>query len=385
MRIQLKSKIFNSEIVFVLYLFVFTAIKPILLSSGNSLKILFIVTVLILLASLSNSTIDKGNFIRFVGIVVIILSILGFDMVFRPNSIQSTIPYTFLVYGIIPLFLMINIQDFKAVLKYYCIFSICVGCMYLKDPFVSYKWSSDYMQFGFLIMLPAFAGAIIAVYIFKKRICCIFIGIFGIELLLFGNKGAFLTAAILYLTMYFVTTEKNERSKKLIFLMVLVVVVTINMESIFRLFTKLLGIADIYSYSLTTFNMFLFRSNSEVTSARINIWINAWNTFLKSPIWGHGTVYLEGINRSVSGYAHNIVLDIMVSYGILGLIVFIYVINISFKDIVKTIDEFFRNSLILFIVISIVPLMFSLTFWKSSEFWVLIGLVIYRHNEKIWE
>ena len=257
--------------------------------------------------------------------------------------------------------------------------------MYLKDPFVLYKWSSDYMQFGFLIMLPAFAGAITAVYIFKKRICCIFIGIFGIELLLFGNKGAFLTAAILCLTMYFVTTAKNERSKKLIFLIVLVVVVTINMESIFRLFTKLLGIADIYSYSLTTFNMFLFRSNSEVTSARINIWINAWNTFLKSPIWGHGTVYLEGINRSVSGYAHNIVLDIMVSYGILGLIVFIYVINISFKDIVKTTDEFFRNSLILFMVISIVPLMFSLTFWKSSEFWVLIGLVIYRYNEKIWK
>lgn len=82
---------------------------------------------------------------------------------------------------------------------------------------------------------------------------------------------------------------------------------------------------------------------------------------------------------------HNIVLDIMVSYGILGLIVFIYVINISFKDIVKTTDEFFRNSLILFMVISIVPLMFSLTFWKSSEFWVLIGLVIYRYNEKIWK
>lgn len=383
MKIQLKNKFFNNEMLFTLYLFIFTAIKPILLSSGNSTTILLMVSLLILIASLSNRKIKKINLVKFVGIVAITLAVLKFDMVIRPNSIQSTIPYNFLIYGIIPLFLLINIQDFKAVLMYYCIFSITVGCMYLQDPFYSYRWSSDYMQFGFLVMLPATVGAVTAVCVLKKRICCIFIGVFTIELLLFGNKGAFLAAAILGLIMYIMTTDKNKRSKKLVFLIIFGAIIVINLDSVFYLITKFSGKTGVYSYSLTTLNMILSRDNTEALSIRSSIWGNAWSTFLKAPILGHGTVYLEGSSNSVSGYAHNIVLDIMVSYGILGLIIFLWIFMKSLRFIIWTTDMYFRYTLILFFIISIIPLSFSLTFWKSSEFWVLIGLVMYRYKTGI--
>ena len=382
MKIEWNGSLLNNEMLFVVYLFVFAAIKPVLLISDHSSMILLIATAIIILASLPGTalTYNKDNLGRFAITILLISGLIAFDMLFRPNSIQGTVPYNFLIYGIIPLYLLINVQDFRRVLIYYCCFSIFVACMYLKDPFLGYRWSSNYMQFAFSAMLPGFSGAVLAVCVFKKRICILFMILFAIELLLYGNKSAIISAAILGIMIYYTTTDKNMRSYVLMASILLVVLLVMNFNSILNLIGNMLGKTGAYSYSLTTLFLLFSGNGKTVTSSRLDIWVDAWDIFLKSPIIGHGTVYFEGLSKSESGYAHNLVLDLMVSYGIMALLILIPFIIRTFYRAFKASDFYLRMTLILFITLSLVPMTFSLTFWKTSNFWILVGLVIYRFD-----
>lgn len=381
MRLQFNKKIIKSELLFIFYIFMFLLIRPLLIEQNEPNIILSVVTLFIISISLLTSRLKKKNVVIFFIVITFIFIIVLFDMIFRPNSLQITVPYNFIIYGIIPLFLMINIKDFKALLKYYCFFSIIIGVIYFIDPFYNYNWSSDYMQFGILIMLPAVAGSIIGYITFRKKIFNLFIIIFMIELLIFGNKGAFLTSVIFYLIMYVTNIKKNSLNIKIIFFITFILIIALNIESIVAFIDSYLKKIGVYSYSITTLNNILFRYSYN-NYTRLYIWEKAWYIFKEAPILGHGTVYLEGINNSSSGYAHNIVLDLAVSYGVCGIFLFVSIIYRVIKNISKCKNEYVRDTFILFSTLSLIPLFFSLTFWKSTEFRILIGMIVYSYKNK---
>lgn len=96
---------------------------------------------------------------------------------------------------------------------------------------------------------------------------------------------------------------------------------------LFLILTLLFNYASVSKTGVHGFNrimgFFLYGS----TSGRDSIYVNAFNSFLESPFWGHGfgSVFYE-----IGFYSHNLFLDLLIETGCLGTLIFIYFILRTF-------------------------------------------------------
>ena len=90
-------------------------------------------------------------------------------MIFRPNNLLGQYYYNFIIYGIIPLVMLLEVEDFEQVLYWWSFWAIIVGIMYIADPFLGYQWMGGYMPYGFEAMLPAFSGTCVIFFHYKKK------------------------------------------------------------------------------------------------------------------------------------------------------------------------------------------------------------------------
>src|SRR5699024_12844269 len=79
-------------------------------------------------------------------------------------------------------------------------------------------------------------------------------------------------------------------------------------------------------------------------------------------------------------YSHNLIIDIINSFGIIGLcIISFLIIKTIFR--IKTSNIYLGISIILMFSLSIIPLMFSTTFIELSEFWIFILIGTFTMNK----
>ncbi len=160
-----------SEWLFVIYIYIFSLLKPIITGNDYSTAILLMATAIIVTIYFfyeHYSTEIISNTDIFIIIVSIIGMLIILDWLVRNNDYQLNILYNFIINAVIPLFLLKNVKNYNCVLKAFGILAIITGVLYLPDPMYSYKWSGEYMTFGFMVMLPAFCGAIILFLRFKS-------------------------------------------------------------------------------------------------------------------------------------------------------------------------------------------------------------------------
>lgn len=374
------------EIILTLYYFSFMMLKPILHTYAySSTLVLFLSTLLLTLCYFlkSNFKLDVKNVFSFFIITLIILLLFSISYTINPFNTVNTYLYYFFIYGIVPLLYLINIRQFDRLLLFWSKLSIYVGIAFLSDPFMLYKWSGDYMAFGFNVMLPAFSGSIIFALYYRKKFAYILSLLFFIELFIFGNKGAIVAGLTIFFVGYVYFSNKGFLSwEKLFFIVLAVFIAYFYRENILGLFFSIAKKLSVNSYSLNTLKTIIYSNNNDVFSSRTNIWFYAWQLFTESPIIGHGIGYFESITGA---YVHNIFLDILVSSGIFGITVFIGIFTISLIKIFRFAEEARRIFSVLMLVLWFVPMLFSMTMWEVMPFWIYWGVAfskIIKHNKK---
>ena len=167
---------------------------------------------------------------------------------------------------------------------------------------------------------------------------------------------------------------------------------------------KLLAIIFSGVIILVLFLTFLAVSNSsrftELTNlkqgsaaVRLDLWQNGFKSFIKKPLLGYG---LENQTEAYVAYykiddalyakpntysdrAHNLILDILLTSGIIGLLVFIYFIYWVFANLIKALkDEQYRDLaafLIWTLTVYLVSLLFNFSVTVTNiYFWFIVAL-----------
>lgn len=372
----MKKKIITPEFIFIFYIFGFAMLRPVLflLKPYSSVIIAAFVTFTII-ASLSNSHVRlKRSFIMW-----LIISAF-FELILFVSPAESAKLYmkNYFMYGIVSLFLLINVSDYKLILDWIVKFSCINGALLVLDPFFNYQFNGGYMQYGFNLLMFSFVGLLLGYCYFKKSKFLILIIIELIMISFYGNKGAYLTAMILFLGGMILS---GGNIKKIIF-SIIACLIMLNWKTFLALiidFAKRLGVS---SYSIATMQMILIGKENDIYSSRTDIWEIAQNWILQEPVFGYGVGVFED---KANGYAHNIFYDITLSFGFVGLFIFIVVtLHSIYKMFINKFTEYKLLQLCC-LICWLIPMQFSLTLWNVNLFWVYWGLYLYEGRYRRWK
>ena len=380
---MLKTKIKINELLFSIYIFLFILTRIILITYSEYSKIiLFVITSCILLISVTYNwwKNKKIVFDKIYAIILIVTSILYIlSKVFNNNKWIDTYIYEFLIYGVITMYLYTQIKCKRTALKYIIIISTILKCMYALEPFIGYKYTTGYMQFGFMCILPAFCAIYIGRKIFEWKFLLIFEIISFLELLFFANRGSILTALFFIILIDIIYERFSWKIiAKYVGVAIFVTVVSFNMgyisENIFEKY-------NIKSYSFAqTYDTIVGVDNG--LAGRDEIWKEAVEYFLQSPIIGYG---IASFNNYYGRHPHSIVLEFLTSFGIVGTIIFASFCIIAVINILKAKNSYEKVFNIYFMTLGLVPLVFNMYFSKWQYFWVFIIIASNILKNKIGE
>lgn len=378
------SGILSAELLFALYYNSFIFLKPLLITYYSKSTILLLGTAIVIVTIYivhSRFLFNKKRMI-VLGLLFSFVTVLFLvDYVFRRNINTWDSYYYFLIYGVVPLFLLINVYDYSKVLKYWCIFAFASGLELCLDPFNGYKWAGDYMQFGNGVMLPAFTASIVFATYYKKKKFWAFSILFFLEILMCANKGAFLTAiAVLGIGLLYFANNGRFKIDKTVGVLVVAFIFYFTFDNLVEAMIRFAVNHGINSYSLITFQRMISGTGSSIYDSRLEIWADAWKEFINNAFFGMG---IGGFAEKYGIYAHNFFLDVLVSHGmIIACIVFVFTIkSILHTFRLNNIDKKLYFLIMLFLWFF--PTMVSFTFWKIMPFWLFIGLNLYVDKQEI--
>lgn len=366
-----------NEFLFAIYLFLFAICKIFIrYLTGFSTVILMASTLLILLLSILYNIREKKQKImlnkNFLFVVFFVILLFLITTIFNYNIYIGQYLYEFLIYGIICMYLFSNVKNYKEFFKYFANIAIFVILLYCTDPFMEFFFFTDYMSFGLTCMLPSFCACCIGRNLFKKKIYFVFEVIAFLEILFFCNRGAIIVAVALELLLYLTATRLSwKKIGFIIFCTIIVVILLLNIEKILLELIKFLDKQDLNSYSIKAIYNMVSGENSGL-SGRDTIWKTANNYFKESWIWGHG---IGAFQNKYGGYTHNIFFEILTSYGMIGMSIFIVLLLMYIYKIFMSYG-YYRILLIAFLIIGIFPLLLSIYTFKWQYFWAFIILSI---------
>lgn len=377
---DLFHNITTCEFLLVLYFWGSVLLRPLLQASSNSSQILLVFTGAILLLSFNDvmkRPILEKKYLLFLMLLTLIII---FDNLFRRNSYSSQMIQDFILCALIPIWLVSRVKNWIIVLDYFSIISVIAFVRYFIDPFMGYAVFKQDMTFGFDYAAPAAIGLFLGAKRFKSNILKILFWVDVIEIAFFANRSS-LISIFLLLIIYNFLVDKNKIGIKFLVITVLCIIGLYNFRSIISSAAAILTKFGYESYAIDSYIQAIeSNSVSILFHGRLQIWQDAIEMFNKSPLIGNGTgCFLDAYNT----YVHNLFLDLLVQYGIIGMMFFIYLI-------VKAIIKIFtvRNDLllpgVLFFCIWFPKLIFSQYFFEDKAIWIFVSFafVELNHNMK---
>lgn len=156
----------------------------------------------------------------------------------------------------------------------------------------------------------------------------LFFAVFVI-VILSGGRGGFVVLgfhSLLFIYMYFrKTTIERKKAKKFFFIILLVILAFVIFSLIQRVSADFAALERITG---------MFGGDGD--TGRENLRTMALQSFSESPILGYG---FGSVFFAIGDYSHNIFTDIMVETGIVGLLVFLYILFKAGKSMIKSSNE----------------------------------------------
>lgn len=377
-----KNLIEWNELFFVIYYFSFILVKPIsAVYDKTSTIILFLITIVIVILYLiyNHFTLVYSNFKIFC-IFAAIFSILFFlSWVMNDNNYIIKYFKEFMISGIVSWILLINIERYDKLLLYWSSIGSWTGIIAVIDSIIGNFMFNDYMVLGYEGLLPAFACCLIQRFYYSKKKYSILMIIYLVDMVIYANKGATLTAFVLIAIIY-ICFSKNKRNSKLRLIISLIGTALIYLfrYDLIRNLLKIARIMNVSSYSLVTLNMLLNDNANLVINLRTDIWNAAIEYILYKPLFGYGIGFFT-VDYGI--YPHNIFLDIALSFGVVSSFILIFILFRSIIEVIMLRDKEQKVLLIVLFVISIIPLSLSLTLWQYMPFWSFLGLYFMRKRQ----
>lgn len=323
---------------------------------------------------------------RYIVICGIVVTYFIFNILFRPNKHVVQYLINFIMYGALPLVFFIVDLDIKTFLKSYFYASIGMAIIYLPVPVVGYEayGMTTYMDLGFGVMLPVYIGLYVGRRVFKKKYSVILEIAVVLITIIYANRSCMLSIACLWVLDFIFLTKKDWRHYTFIAVIILIGIIILAdiKDIVYWINDNIIEKYGINSYAWRHIVAFVGDGNVEqLFTNRLTIYQNAINEILSSPIIGHGPAYFE--SKYGSGYyAHNIILEAAVEFGIIVTAIVVIVLMYYYIKIIKSHDKMALTLLILFFSLCMPKLMLSNQVYKDYSFWMMIGVIMMFLNRR---
>ena len=235
------------------------------------------------------------------------------------------------------------------------------------------------MEFGYRILFSiALWGAIAFLNGNKKYLMLYLFG--SLIILLGGSRAPFIWALFIgILTIPFKYRNLDKRQKKKVhfcafFLLPLMIILVLNANYFFLLIGKALISLGISSRTVTA----LVEGNFSDSNGRSLIYAMAIELIMKGGFFGYGFYgdrYFIG-ERFRWGYSHDIFLELLVSFGIIGGAIIIIALITGIVNLYKKSTNYTKQIIFVTFLGASLKLIFSSSFWYEPTFWALIALMI---------
>ena len=237
--------------------------------------------------------------------------------------------------------------------------------------FVNYGYGGVGATYSYSLLFPA----IVYLYLFKNKKQKIFLFLSGSAAFLMIFYGSARTAALCYI-IYFVfqelTSENGFNSKKIIRMIIFIigfVFVFFNLSSILQFIGKIIG-KDGYNSRIID----LFGSGALSTdSGRFELQRQLLpKIFSVEGCLGYG-ICGDRVITSTHEYSHNIFLQLLVEFGLVGGgLVILLMLYLFYNAIIK--KTRFNKILGILFPVGILPYFVTGTFWRSYYFWMFVTI-----------
>jgi hypothetical protein len=335
-----------------------------------------------------------------IGLVGIIFIITLFSYLFHPENGNIITKVFAFQYGlsIVPFVCLIrNKKEFERVISLYASITFA-SCILNLVPFFKNGgfWITTYgnsvlkLSYNMTLGYGALVSGLLFFWIYKekKHIIILLISLFCILIsLIWGSRGCLLCYAI-YLALYlFSTTTSKRLTRSIIFsLIFFVFLFFIGIDNILILIARVLSGFGLSSRTIGSLGTLSIISND---SGRRDIWGILLNQLWEKPFAGFGilgdrAVLNQYYSDAVTLYSHNVVLEILVSFGIpLGLVIIITTTARIIKCSKLCINTDLYGYFICLLSYNLGNLMVSNTLWYSTGFWFFIGFIILVNHREI--
>lgn len=315
------------------------------------------------------------SFIRkpalFIGVYGVSILILLLNLVIFPENSEYLIREStrFLLPMVISSALcLITVKDIDLIEKiwYYVSWLVFIevafyAIEYFRGTFVILEYN---MSFSYGCLLPMVALCR------KKKIYSIIASIFLFLIVLsIGSRGA---AIIFVIYLFFDIMQNN---KKLVLPMIILVFGLLTLLPVFISYLESIGISSRTLWHFTSSEMFRYDDRESLNDISIDAIIN--NPF-GIGLWGD-RIILKG----EGAYAHNIIIEILLNWGVvLGFIIIIGFV-VKFIQLYLHSNKINKNRLVVYLLVCIGPLMASSSYLISSNFGIFCGLFYILSTQSI--
>ena len=352
-----------------------------------------IVYGLIMLIPLISSYMEKGIVFsvniskhKQLFIYLVILITLVCQLVFNRNEVLDEYFRYFLLYCLLSYVLACFIVDYRSLFCIILVESVLIGLMLVFQTVYKGVYIGHYMTYGFA-MLPILISLSACYTVFGNKLILV-PEMLCLYAIFFKANRSCIIAFVVFLVFKWLFCSKEKRSNSQVIKLIALILIGalilllffIFLESINRFFIS----RGIVIRGLDLMVQAIHYSDIELfTAGRGDLWKKALSMFATSPIIGNGI----GVFESAYGiYTHNILLDILVQYGMIGLTVFLIFFIKSVNNI-KLIQAH-EKKVFVFSLLSIwlSKLMLSSSFWEEKTFWIyfIVTLFITAGEEQLY-
>ena len=319
--------------------------------------------------------------------VVLFLSFFCFLSAFLGESVSINMDA--IKYGgfCIGLGLFVFSGDFIINILYFLRFVVLIGLLcspslleksiYLIENLYTVYGNSGTMMGETYAIVIGLLGALSLILIDKSRIwqilSILLIVMNSQTIMKIGSRGVFIVLAIFIIFLLCYTKFHTNRSKFLLlfFSAITTGYIVSNLSEILESFNT---IAEKFGVEIYALDKAISKLEIEdFSSGRINVWENAFNGFLESPL-GH---WVGSFEARYNLHQHNFILELMWNFGVIGLFVGLVIIIKSIKLLLK--GDIPRNSFLLYLCVfcsSIVILFYSSSCWMLPCFYLWIKILV---------
>ena len=236
------------------------------------------------------------------------------------------------------------------------------------------------LSFGYAVTFPT----IVFAYFFMKEKKPVYL-IFALAgfwcVLTQGNRGSLLVLVI-YAGLYLISNiiDSPDAARKLLKILGIIVAVffiIIVGDVLLNYIAELLASSGISSRNIEK----LLNGSFADDNGRDLIWLTVVNAIRTGGIFGHGMLgdrpFVFPLHTA--GYSHNLFLELLCSYGVIGGIIILLIVIDTIRMIFFCKETDWRELYIIFFAVSC-QLMLSMSFWYVWEFWAA-ATIAYRYRK----